>query len=113
MKTKLDELLEKWRFTASVYHGGMTHEIVTDLEAIKSSLNDPVDDMHQAGREIATKLMFKDSLKPSLQKEKEKCLEAWMHGVIEILEHNVSISDSHRENLYATFTAYRKSIGIS
>ena len=91
MKTKLDELLEKWRFTASVYHGGMTHEIVTDLEAIKDSLNNPVD-------EPPTKPL---PLKAGMT-ERDELLKMWMQEVSWSLD---------KTAVWDALNAYRKSIG--
>ena len=100
MKTKLDELLEKWRFTASVYHGGMTHEIVTDLEAIKDSLNYPVDEPQTKPFPLKVR-----------QTEQEKFLEAWMREVTNTLFFLTSVPQSQKDSTGYAFNEYRKSIG--
>ena len=105
MTTKLDELLEKWREEAERVHISVyveaVRDCIADIEAIKNSLNDPVD-------EPPTKpLPSKD--KRLWLTEQEKCLEAWMMEVTYILERTVNWDKGQRLNI--AFAAYRKSIG--
>lgn len=100
MKTKLDELLEKWRDTEVKarllgYPNSAEHvsDCIRELTAIKHSLNDPVDE---------------PPTKPLPLTEHEKCLEAWMWEVTDFL---ISQQAFNLSKVGKAFAAYRKSIG--
>ena len=126
MKTKLDVLLEKWRselvekerkniplnpfgnerMLANIETElAVSKQFIAELTAVKDYQNDPVDDMHQVGQEVAAEMMFKDSVKPSPSKDKrlwlteqEKFLEAWMQEVKGTLARQIEIPNTNKHD---------------
>ena len=108
MKTKLDELLEKWREQSKYYKehdSSQSTSLIIDgcileLEAIKDSLNDGVG--------TSPPCTDADRARGIRLKPHEVCLEAWMQEV------TYGLNDRNAFNcmsIETALTAYRKSIG--
>ena len=108
MKTKLDELLEKWQMETNWVElhfkdAARMHRWIAELTTIKDSLNDGVG--------TSPPCTDADRARGIRLKPHEVCLEAWMREVTNTLFFLTSVPQSQKDSTGYAFNEYCKSIG--